>query len=237
MSRRLFFAEFAAADRAVVRGAEARHLAVVLRARPGEEYDLAIAGGKFRATVAKATAGAVEFENLRPVEANAARREVTLLAAIFRFERFEWMVEKATELGVAAIQPLIAARTAAPLARAAAARRERWERLALAAAQQARRVETPRVHAPVAAPAAFAGAGSGGARILLTASGAAPALSEVLAAEAGRAVALAVGPEGGWSEAEERAARDAGFAAASLGPLILRAETAAIAALALCELA
>ncbi|MGH9541369.1 MAG: RsmE family RNA methyltransferase [Terriglobales bacterium] len=236
MSARLFIAEALAPDRALVRGAEARHLAVVLRAHPGQEFDLAIAGQRFRAAVAAAAPEAVEFRDLRPLPAPAVRRQLTLLAAIFRFERFEWMIEKATEMGAAAIQPVVAARTAPHLARAAAARQARWERLALNAAQQARRIAPPRILPVMNWRVVLAAAETAPEEsVLLSEHGDAPPLAQLI--QGAGAARLAVGPEGGWSEEEHDAALQAGFAAASLGPLILRAETAAIAALALWLLA
>lgn len=232
----MFIAEALAPDRALVRGAEARHLAVVLRAHPGQEFDLAIAGQRFRAAVAAAAPEAVEFRDLRPLPAPAVRRQLTLLAAIFRFERFEWMIEKATEMGAAAIQPVVAARTAPHLARAAAARQARWERLALNAAQQARRIAPPRILPVVNWRGVLAAAETAPEKsVLLSEHGDAPPLAKLI--KGAGAARLAVGPEGGWSEEEHDAALQAGFAAASLGPLILRAETAAIAALALWLLA
>lgn len=233
--RRLFFAELLAPDRAVVRGAEARHLAVVLRAQPGEEFELAAQGRRYLAAVRVADAESVEFGALRPLEAAAGARSVTLLAAVFRFERFEWLLEKATELGVTEVQPVLATRTAAHLARAAMARHPRWERLALNAAQQARRTAPPRILAPLAWRQALDTTRSkSDCAVLLSERPGWPALAEVARAQGGAGAAvLAVGPEGGWSDEEHRAAEQHGFAPASLGRLILRAETAAIAALAI----
>lgn len=241
MARRLFFADLleegaaAPLQRAVVRGAEARHLAQVLRARPGMQFELAAGGQRYLGAVAVATPAQVTFDLLQRLDAAApAAAGPRLLAAIFKFDRFEWMLEKATELGAAAIQPLAAGRSEPRLVAAAAARRDRWRRIVQAAAQQSRRQDIPAI-APVANWAELDGPPPQSAaqecRLLLAEDAAAPPLAAALLP--GRAaIMLAVGPEGGWTEGDRAAAAALSFLPFSLGPRILRAETAAIAALA-----
>src|SRR6185369_2414621 len=140
----------------------------------------------------------------------------------------EWAIEKATELGVAKIVPVIAQRTVKHLAAAAAKRAERWRRLAHEAAQQSRRVAAPELPEPAPLKAALAG----GQGIVLAETEDDRSLKHALAT-APRPVRLAVGPEGGWTDSELALFQQSGWSAASLGATILRAETAAIAALAI----
>jgi len=169
---------------------------------------------------------------------------VTLVMAVYKFDRMEWAIEKATELGVAAIAPVIARRTEKHLAQAAGKRVERWRRLAVEAAQQSRRSDVPQIYDPVSlservkAASAATGDAARSATIVLAEQERTTTLRiavEDALRQAGSempALEIAIGPEGGWA-AEEEALFDAnGWRAASLGPRILRAETAALAALA-----
>ena len=144
----------------------------------------------------------------------------------------EWAIEKCTELGVARIVPLISRRTDSHLAAASGKRVERWQRIARQAAEQSRRSSPPEI----AEPAKLSGALnlSPGLRILLSESEDHKLLREVLMQEnASSGIVLAIGPEGGWTEEELQAFQQAGWISASLGNTILRAETAAIAAMAI----
>ncbi len=161
----------------------------------------------------------------RLIPAVAGLPELHLYAALFKFDRFEWMVEKVTELGVTRIVPVETERSDHGLFAAAAKRVERWRKIAREASQQSRRVRLPEVADPIKLKQVKAE----GTRLLLDElPGTAP-----LRAGGDRPVAVLLGPEGGWTE-EERAglARD-GWTPASLGRTILRAETAAIAAIAI----
>jgi 16S rRNA (uracil1498-N3)-methyltransferase len=148
-----------------------------------------------------------------------------------KFDALEWAIEKATELGVNAIVPLAAARSEKGLLAAAAKRAERWERILLEASQQSRRLSVPHLGALAKPEAAFA-ARKGGALVLLSELNTAPPLRTVLAVVKESNAVLAIGPEGGWTEGELAAAEKGGFRQASLGKLILRSETAVVAALA-----
>jgi len=162
---------------------------------------------------------------------------VTLVMAVYKFDRMEWAIEKATELGVAAIAPVIAQRTEKHLALAAERRAERWRRIAHEASQQARRSDVPLIHNPVAL-ADRVRAASRATRIVLAEQERTTTLRIAVeeAIDAAReempAIELAIGPEGGWAPSEEALFDASGWRAASLGPRIMRAETAAIAALA-----
>lgn len=216
--------------RAVLLGAHADHLSRVLRARVGQEFDITAGNEVRRGRVIAVTQDRVEFELGAQVPAPATA-QVTIALAIFKFDRMEWAIEKCTELGAARIIPVIARRTEAHLAAAAAKRVERWRRIALQAAEQSRRTSPPEICLPLKVKEAAALTGS--KRIVLSEIGKKATLRGVLQAYSGEsAVILALGPEGGWTEDELRLFREAGWISASLGNTILRAETAAIAGLA-----
>jgi 16S rRNA (uracil1498-N3)-methyltransferase len=173
----------------------------------------------------------VEFE-LGEAVASVTLLNISLLMAIYKFDRMEWAIEKCTELGVAGIVPVVARRTDAHLASAAAKRIERWVRIANQASEQARRAVPTRIEQPmkmkeaVLRPAAL--------RILLAESEDKLTLADALEGfPFDQDILLAVGPEGGWADEELTLFAQAGWTAASLGSTILRAETAAIAATAI----
>ncbi len=226
MTRRRWIADEISGSRAALVGTQAEHLARVLRARIGQEFDIAAAGRVRRGRIISVSQEKVEFELGEELPASALP-DITLLLAVFKFDRMEWAIEKATELGVARVVPLIAKRTDSHLASAAVKRVERWRRIAREAAQQSRRAAPPEI----AAPAGFEEVLSVPAerRIVLSEAEEQVSLKQAVAGSKGT-LALAVGPEGGWTGEEERAFRAHGWITASLGPTILRAETAAIAA-------
>jgi 16S rRNA (uracil1498-N3)-methyltransferase len=160
-------------------------------------------------------------------------------------ERMDALVEKATELGVAAIQPLLCERAVLRLeGERAARRRAHWEAVAAAACEQCGRARLPGVHPVASLPTWLAAPAPAGAlRIVLSTDGMALPLARLVpidlqrASNPRRAVVVLSGPEGGLSRAELAAARAAGFGAASLGPRVLRADTAPLAALAWLALA
>ncbi len=243
MTRRRWIAEHWDEATATLVGAQAEHMTRVLRAQPGMEADVVAGGHVFHAQVAAVTADEVRFNLISELEADPAL-PITLVMAVYKFDHMEWAIEKATELGVAAIAPVIARRTEKHLAAAAAKRAERWRRIVHEASKQARRSDVPIVFdpAPLAArvrPASDnADAASGSAYIVLAEQERTTtlrnALKEAMAAAGMEtpAIEIAIGPEGGWAPSEEALFDANGWRAASLGPRILRAETAAIAALA-----
>jgi len=240
MTQRRWIAEHWDEATATIVGAQAEHLARVLRARPGIEADVVAGGRVFHAAIAAIARDGdkteVRFNLIAEVEADPAL-PVTLVLAVYKFDRMEWAIEKATELGVAAAAPVIARRTEVHLAQAAAKRAERWRRIAHEAAQQARRSDVPRIADPVPLVARVAAA-SAATRIVLAeqerTTTLRAAVDEAMAAagEEMPVFEIAVGPEGGWAPEEEAFFDANGWRAVSLGPRILRAETAAIAALA-----
>jgi 16S rRNA (uracil1498-N3)-methyltransferase len=230
MTRRRWIAEEFKGNRAVLTGDHADHLVRVLRVRVGQEFDIATGAVVRRGRVVTVEVGRVEFELGEEVPA-APVPNVTLLVAIFKFDRMEWAIEKCTELGVSRIVPVIARRTDAHLASAAAKRAERWRRIALQAAEQSRRATPPEIAAPIKLQEAVNLAGA--VRIVLAESEQETMLSDVLAGHSGGETLLAIGPEGGWADDELELFLRAGWISGSLGPTILRAETAAIAAAAI----
>ena len=237
MTRRRFIADAwdrEAATAALV-GEQAAHLARVLRAEVGQVYDVVAGGFLHRAEIVGVGADAVEFRLHEELEAEAAL-PLTLLLAVFKFDRFEWGIEKATELGVARVAPVLARRTEKHLAQAAAKRVERWRRIALEAAKQSRRTSVPEIAEPVGLRAALAASVEDGVKLLLSETEQATPLAAALRAACSsesRAVALAIGPEGGWAPEEMAMFLEGGWRPVTLGPRILRAETAAIAAVAI----
>jgi len=234
--RRRFFVERFDGDRAVLRGQAAHHLGRVLRARPGQFYELSDGQTVRLARTERVSAAAVEFALLESLPVRQPRLHTTLLLAIVKFDRLEWSLEKATELDVNEIVPLAAARSEKALVAAAAKRAERWRKILVDSAQQSRRLR-PAVlreasRAAVRPADAFCGERAA-IRIVLSERPEAPALRVVLAGKQATSAALAIGPEGGWTDEELASARAAGFEEASLGANILRTETAVVAALAI----
>jgi 16S rRNA (uracil1498-N3)-methyltransferase len=236
MTRRRWIAERWDEATATLVGAQAEHMARVLRAQPGMEADVVAGGHVFHAEVAAVHPQEIRFNLIAELEADPAL-PITLVVSVFKFDHMEWGIEKATELGVAAIAPVIARRTDKHLAVAAEKRVERWRRIAHEAAQQSRRSDTPIIHDP-APLAALVRTPSYATRIVLAEQERSTTLRAVVeeALEAAQnqmpSLELAFGPEGGWAPEEEALFDASGWKAASLGPRILRAETAAVAALA-----
>ena len=228
MTRRRWIADRVEGDRAYLLGPNAAHLFRVLRVKVGQRFDV-VAGGVPRwGEVVAASHDQVEFELGAVIESEALPR-VTVYLSIFKFDRLEWALEKVTELGVSRIAPVIAQRTEQHLANAATKRAERWRKLAREAAQQSRRVAPPEIMDPVTLKQALAE--ERGHRIVLSEAEERTSLRSLLAGSR-PPLALAFGPEGGWSESELQLFNDNAWQAASLGHTILRAETAAIAAVA-----
>jgi 16S rRNA (uracil1498-N3)-methyltransferase len=230
MTRRRWIADEFSADRAALVGEHAAHLARTLRARVGQEFEVACGDQVRRATVASVADDRVEFTLGAEISSNAVA-PITLLLAIFKFDRMEWAIEKCTELNVATIVPVIARRTEKHLALAAGKRVERWRRIAREASQQSRRAAPPKVENPIQLAEALRIDGS--LRVVLAENERRVTLNERLQSRDIDSLALAIGAEGGWTEEELRSFADSGWTAASLGNTILRAETAAIAAMAI----
>jgi 16S rRNA (uracil1498-N3)-methyltransferase len=228
MTRRRWIADEVYENRAALIGEHARHLSQVLRAQVGQEFDISTGSEVRRGRVASIDPDRVEFE-LGEWITHSVGAPITVALSIFKFDRMEWAIEKCTELGVARIIPVIAARTESHLAAAAVKRVERWQRIAKQASEQARRISPPEISSPIKLKDLLAMSGS--PRIVLSET------ERLMLRDAIRqdatSVLLAFGPEGGWKEEEIMAFREAKWTSASLGNTILRAETAAIAAVAI----
>jgi 16S rRNA (uracil1498-N3)-methyltransferase len=230
MTRRRWIADEVSGTRSALVGVHADHLSRVLRARIGQQFDIIAEDKVRRGRITAITADRVEFELGDEIH-TPALIQVTLVLSIFKFDRIEWAIEKCTELGVARIVPAIARRTEAHLAAGAAKRVDRWRRIALQSAEQSRRISPPEISPPLKLKDAAALEGS--LRILLSETETETTLKDILQSHSsGGAVILALGPEGGWADEELKLFQDAGWISASLGSTILRAETAAIASLA-----
>lgn len=228
MTRRRWIADRVEGDRAWLLGPNANHLFRVLRVKTGQEFDVAADGVLRLGTVVLATHEEVEFHLGAEVE-SAALPPVIAYLSIFKFDRLEWALEKLTELGVSRIVPMVAQRTEEHLAKAAGKRVERWRKLAREASQQSRRIAPPEIAEPAMLRKAIAEAQ--GSRIVLSEAEEHISLKSALL-ECPLPLLLAFGPEGGWSESELQLFSAGGWKPASLGNTILRAETAAIAAVA-----
>jgi 16S rRNA (uracil1498-N3)-methyltransferase len=229
--RRRFFIEQFSGQRAVMQGEAAHHLGRVLRAQPGQLYELSDGSKVWLGRIDAVTRDSVEFSLVEELPAYQPALQTTLLLAVVKFDSFEWALEKATELGVSRIVPLAAARSEKALLAAVPKRAERWKKLLLEASQQSRRVQLPVLDSLAKPEAAFA-VFKQGLRVFLSEAPDAKPLREVVRDQQTKTVVLAIGPEGGWTDEELATARTSQFQDASLGKLILRTETAVVASLA-----
>lgn len=233
--RRRFFVDRFSGTTAVIEGDTAHHLGHVLRAQSGQLYELSDGSAVWLARIQSVARNHVEFALLEQLPAPQPAAGITLLLSIVKFDAFEWAIEKATELGVTKIIPLAAARSEKGLLAAAAKRSQRWQKILLESSQQSRRLRFPQL-GDLAQPAQAFAAQSAEFRLMLSERSDAPSLRNILGhsnpVKVPARAALAIGPEGGWTDDELSIARANGFQEASLGQLILRTETAVIAALA-----
>jgi len=242
-------------SRAVLTGEQADHLTRVLRAQPGQLFDVVANGFLHCAEVTSVrTAGSsgedaeVIFTLREELEADAAL-PIHLLLAVFKYDHFEWVIEKATELGVARITPILARRTEKHFALASAKRAERWRRIALESSKQSRRSDVPEISDPTPLPAVLDHEAAP-LRILLSETEQSLSLVSAMSLvshsshsdgwdlkpsldDQSISLALAIGPEGGWTPEEISLFTTHAWTPVTLGPRILRAETAAIAAIAI----
>jgi 16S rRNA (uracil1498-N3)-methyltransferase len=231
MTRRRWIADEVRGNRAFLRGTHADHLTRVLRVRVGQQFDISTGAKVFRGTVAAVDDQLVEFDLTDELPSSGSDLKITLALSVFKFDRMEWAIEKCTELGVSRIIPVISQRTDAHLAAASSKRVERWGRIARQATEQCRRAMPPDIAAPLKLREAVALPGS--LRLVLAESENQLFLSEILQQRLQSSdVVMAIGPQGGWTGAELQLFQQANWTTVSLGQNILRAETAAIAALA-----
>ena len=228
--QRFFVSPSAIADRQVHFTAEqARQLRLVLRLSAGDEVEaLDGRGASHRVVIERLGKNEAIGRILTTAAASGEPAgDIILCQALIRPQRFEWVLEKGTELGVTHFQPIITARTRRQ--DVSDVRRERWQRIVQEAAEQSGRGRLPELLSPL--PLAEAFAGRRGFALFPTLSATRPARQAL--AEASWPVTLFIGPEGGFDPAEEAMARTTGITAVTLGPRTLRAETAAVALIAL----
>ena len=230
-------ATLAVGDRIALPESAAGHLVRVLRAGPGDacvlfngdghDYDACVtAVGKRSAEVEVRAARALD---------NESPLRITLLQALARGEKMDWILQKATELGVVAVVPVESERSEVKLDGERVGKRiAHWRSVIVAACEQSGRAVVPAIAAPMPLASALdAQSASAGLRLLLD-----PRAGQALDAVAGhssRELMLAIGPEGGWSPRDRDLLRAAGFVGMRLGPRILRTETAGIAAIAVLQ--
>lgn len=223
-----------AAGEVSVKGPRLHYLRAVLRLREGDALEVFDGrGGAYDATVTRLGAGEARLR-LGPRREAAPRRRISVVQGLPKAEKLELVIQKGTELGAAAFAPAFAARSVVKLdASRAQDRTRRWQAIAEEAARQCGRADVPAVHPP--RPLVEAVKALGAARVLvLDEEERASLLREAYAMAApSEALALVVGPEGGLTREEVAAlVAEAGAVPVSLGPLVLRTETAALAALA-----
>jgi 16S rRNA (uracil1498-N3)-methyltransferase len=240
--RRRFFVDHFEGNTAVMEGDAAHHLANVLRAQTGQLYELSDGSTAWLARIDSVARQRIEFSLLEQLPASQPGADITLLLAVVKFDAFEWALEKATELGVSKIIPLAAARSEKGLLAAAAKRSRRWQKILVESGQQSRRLRLPQLD-DLAKPAKCFAAQTADFRLMLSERSDAPSIRQSLdrsnahAKSVAPSAALAIGPEGGWTDEELTAARAANFQEASLGQFILRTETAVISALSILNFA
>jgi len=233
MARRRFFVEAIERGHAQITGPDAHHLTRVLRVEPGQKFEISDNLQVYLAEVEAARKDLVRFRIVEKIDAAEPAIHTALFASLIKFERFEWLIEKATELEVGEVTPVKTERSEKGLEAAALKRVERWKRIAREASEQSRRARLPDIAAPLDL-ADVLRSGRSDKCYALDEADAPPILSAFPEpGQAGDRIALLAGPEGGWTERERAAIRGAGWTAVSLGGQILRAETAAIAALAI----
>lgn len=231
MARRRFFVGGVRNGEAEITGDDAQHLTRVLRVEVGQHYEISDNVNVYLAEITSARKQHVAFRVIERVPISPPAVRLHLYASLIKFDHFEWMIEKVTECGAERIIPVLAERSERGLSHAAAKRLERWRRIALEASQQSRRDAVPQVDELVELEEALKTEAE--CRLVCDEE---PKLTPLLGALPGERnpasmVAVLIGPEGGWTPRERSAIAAAGWTAVTLGPQILRAETAAIAAL------
>jgi 16S rRNA (uracil1498-N3)-methyltransferase len=222
-------------SRAHLSGNEAHHLVRVLRARVGESIELMDGSGKvWKGAIAEINPGSVEVTDLSLVTSEPLpSKKIILIQSLCKSDRFEWILQKSTELGVAEIYLLNAVRSVVKLPKDKITDKlDRWKKIITAAAKQSRRSTIPSLHAPSDC-ARFCQTFQADLKLILSENEKETGLKKLLRGPPWSSVAFCVGPEGGWTNDEEEVFALHGFTPVSLGPGILRTETAAIATIAI----
>lgn len=233
MTRRRWIADQWTENSATLLEEQAAHLARVLRAQVGQQFDIVAGHAVRRGVVEKVSSDAVEFSLHEEVEA-AESLPLIVGLSIVRFERMEWAIEKLTELGVAGIIPITPQRSEKHLVQSAAKRCERWRKISRESAQQSRRSQVPEIFDPISVKDCIAESHNS-LRYIFSEEERSHTLWESLMTTdrnvtSSKKIYAAIGPEGGWTSPEISSFVENGWQSVSLGKNILRTETAAIAA-------
>jgi 16S rRNA (uracil1498-N3)-methyltransferase len=229
MARRRFFVDQVRKGQAEITGENAHHLTRVLRVEIGQKFEITDNHRAWLASVETARKDLVRFNIIEELPPPPELPSMTLYLALIKFERFEWAVAKATELGVTRIIPVEANRSEHGLYAGSQKRAERWKRIAREASEQSRRLRVPEIGDAIRLHEALKDNATH--RCWFEEQpGAGPLLSS-FEFRPGEAVSILIGPEGGWIDQERLQFNAAGWTGVSLGPSILRAETAVCAAL------
>lgn len=215
------------------------HLRDSLRLRPGDSLALNDGcGTRYRVEVTHVTSQAIESRIIdRQTEPPRQTAPIILGQSLIKGDKMDWVIQKATELGVAAIAPIHSTHSVIkPNPERLGHQRIRWERIARDAAQQSERWTIPTIADPVDLEEICRQYASAPLKGMLVERSNGPSLSAIpLPSDRQRPIVLLIGPEGGWAPEEQRLAREQGFLPLALGPRILRAETAAVAALSILQ--
>lgn len=222
----MFYAEDAGAGRARIVGETAEHLRRVLRVEIGQQYEISDRSQLYLGRVSGLSKGAVDLELTEVLPARRQGARITVFASLVKFDCFEWMLEKCSELGVERVVPIVAARSETGLDKAAVKRHPRWVRICEESGQQCRRVRPMTLNSCTSFAAAIETPAD--TRLFLDESGGTALLARFR--DVIGAYSLCTGPEGGWTAVERESALEAGWQAVTLGESILRAETATLAA-------
>jgi 16S rRNA (uracil1498-N3)-methyltransferase len=235
LTRVFIDADLQTGQRLTVEGNAGNHIVRVLRLRVGDTLTLFTGrGGEYGARIEEMHRDTVQVSVL---EHRDDEREspfhLTLAQGISRGERMDWVVQKATELGVSRIAPLFTERSMVRLDEKQAARKvQHWRAIAIAACEQSGRNRVPEIETPTSLYEMLEQRTASGAALILS-PGAALRIADVPATEGGATVLI--GPEGGLAEVEQETALRSGFTPVRLGPRVLRTETAAVCALTLLQ--
>lgn len=230
MARRRFFVDAVTNSQAEITGEDAEHLTRVLRAQIGQQFEISDNQTLYLAEISQIAKQRVSLRILETLPFELSPVRLILLVALIKFDRFEWMIEKATELGVDVIVPVNAERSEKGLLQAAQKRAARWSRIARESSQQARRMRLPEIQAAREFDTVVASASSH--RYFLDERPETKPALPGFETNAPGTISLMIGPEGGWTDREREQFMTHGWVPVSLGPSILRTETATIAALA-----
>jgi 16S rRNA (uracil1498-N3)-methyltransferase len=240
MARRRFYASLQEIDGETITllAEEAHHLVHVLRMKTGDEaFVFDGLGGEYRCRV-RSTLGRVELQIIdRLADQTESPLELTLAQALVKGDKFDLIVQKATELGVTRVVPLATDHTDVRLSSEGASKRlERWRRISLEALKQCGRRRLVEMTTPQTVGQLLeANTAAGSALLVFSEKGGLPLRDAISAIGPTRSVFAVVGPEGGWSEAELLLMRQRGARAVTLGPRVLRTETAAIVVIAILQ--